>query len=52
VVVIRNAVGYPLRTLLWPMIGLLCLRVIWPRSRPIPRLMQDRDMTHRVGPPA
>jgi oligosaccharide repeat unit polymerase len=47
--VIRNDLGYPLRTLLWPMMGLLLLRLLWPRTRPMPQLMREGDLTHRVG---
>lgn len=35
--VIRNAFAYPMRTVMWPMIGLLVLWSLWPRSRSLAR---------------
>ena len=32
--IVRNDLGYPLRTLLWPLVGLWLLQALWPRSRP------------------
>jgi hypothetical protein len=29
--IVRNDVGYPLRTVLWPLVGLLLLQLAWPR---------------------
>lgn len=33
VIFVRNDLGYPLRTMLWPMVGLLALRAMWPARR-------------------
>jgi hypothetical protein len=32
--IVRNDLGYPLRTLLWPLVGMWILQAFWPRPRP------------------
>jgi oligosaccharide repeat unit polymerase len=31
--IVRNDLGYPLRTLLWPLVGLWVLQAVWPAGR-------------------
>ncbi|MGH0032249.1 MAG: O-antigen polysaccharide polymerase Wzy [Myxococcota bacterium] len=48
---VRNAVGYPIRTAAWPLIGLLILRFIWPRPRQAPVFLPQTPVRRTPGPP-